>query len=97
MEESHLGRAAKCSTDILTDIQNARKVLRMAGIIDDKSDWIAGTDILVQTGDIVDRGTYAANIYRMMQKLRGQAAGAGGQVVSILGNHEIMNAIGDWR
>lgn len=69
----------------------------MAGIIDDHDEWKAGTDILVQTGDIVDRGAYALDIYRLMQKLRGQAANAGGQVVSILGNHEVMNAIGDWR
>lgn len=69
----------------------------MAGIIDEHDDWHAGDDILVQTGDIVDRGTYALDIYRMMQKLRGQAAVSGGQVVSILGNHEVMNAIGDWR
>ena len=72
------------------DIHNAKKVLRMANITDDESNWTAGTDILVQTGDIVDRGTYALDIYRLMQKLRGQAAQAGGQVVSILGNHEIM-------
>jgi 3',5'-cyclic AMP phosphodiesterase CpdA len=71
--------------------------MRNAQLIDDYSDWIGGTDILVQTGDIVDRGTYAGGIYRLMRKLRGQAASVGGEVVSILGNHEIMNAIGDWR
>jgi len=69
----------------------------MAKIIDDEHNWIAETDILVQTGDIVDRGTYAMDIYRMMQTLRGQASAVGGRVVSILGNHEVMNAIGDWR
>lgn len=69
----------------------------MAKVIDRDDNWSAGNDILVQTGDIVDRGTYALDIYRLMQKLRGQAASAGGQVVSILGNHEVMNAIGDWR
>lgn len=71
----------------------------MAGIIESTSTpaWNAGSTILVQTGDIVDRGTYAWDIYRLMQQLRSQAAGAGGNVVSILGNHEVMNAIGDWR
>ena len=79
------------------DIQHARKILNLAGIMDAHGGWSGGDDILVQTGDIVDRGTYAWDIYRMMQSLRGQASGAGGQVVSILGNHEVMNAIGDWR
>ena len=69
----------------------------MAKIVDAESNWAAGSDILVQTGDIVDRGTYALDIYRLMQKLRGQAQDAGGRVISILGNHEVMNAIGDWR
>ncbi|ORY25249.1 Metallo-dependent phosphatase-like protein [Naematelia encephala] len=83
--------------DLHGDIENAQKVLGMAKIIDSNSNWIGGTDILVQTGDIVDRGTYAFDIYRMMQRLRGQADGQGGRVVSVLGNHEVMNAIGDWR
>lgn len=83
--------------DLHGDVAHAQKVLRMANVIDDTSAWIAGTDILVQTGDIVDRGTYALDIYRMMRNLREQASAHGGGVVSILGNHEIMNAIGDWR
>ena len=69
----------------------------MAEIIDAESNWIAGSDILVQTGDIVDRGSDALDIYQMMRELRSQADGAGGQVISILGNHEVMNAVGDWR
>ena len=69
----------------------------MADIVDDEANWAAGSDILVQTGDIVDRGTYAFEIYKLMQKLRSQATDAGGRLVSVLGNHEIMNAIGDWR
>ncbi|OWZ74617.1 serine-threonine protein phosphatase [Cryptococcus neoformans Tu401-1] len=83
--------------DLHGDINNAKKVLQMAEIIDDDSKWVASTDILVQTGDIVDRGAYADDIYRLMRSLRGQAASQGGKVVSILGNHEMMNAIGDWR
>ncbi|ODO09337.1 hypothetical protein I350_02937 [Cryptococcus amylolentus CBS 6273] len=83
--------------DLHGDIDNAKKVLRMAKVIDESSNWAAGTDILVQTGDIVDRGAHADQIYRLMQRLRGQAEGSGGRVVSILGNHEVMNAIGDWR
>lgn len=82
---------------LIIDIDNAKRVMRNAKLIDDYNNWIGGSDILVQTGDIVDRGTNAGGIYRLMSKLRGQAASMGGQVVSVLGNHEIMNAIGDWR
>ncbi|WVF66710.1 hypothetical protein IAT40_001452 [Kwoniella sp. CBS 6097] len=83
--------------DLHGDISNAQKVLRMASIIDDQANWVGGTDILVQTGDIVDRGAHALDIYKMMRELRGQASAEGGKVVSVLGNHEVMNAIGDWR
>ncbi|KAK6906924.1 hypothetical protein I203_100913 [Kwoniella mangroviensis CBS 8507] len=83
--------------DLHGDISNAQKVLRMAHLTDQDTNWVGGEDILVQTGDIVDRGAHALDIYRLMQKLRGQAEGQGGRVVSVLGNHEVMNAIGDWR
>ena len=82
---------------LILDIDNAKRVMRNAKLIDDYNNWIGGSDIFVQTGDIVDRGTHAGGIYQLMWKLRGQAASVGGRVVSVLGNHEIMNAIGDWR
>ena len=31
-----------------------------------------------------------------MEDLREQAHGVGGEVISLLGNHEWMNAIGEW-
>lgn len=43
------------------------------------------------------RGDDTILIYQLMDKLRGQAKAAGGQVLSCLGNHEWMNVIGDWR
>lgn len=81
------------------DISNGHKVLQMAAITskDAPDKWAAGQDILVQTGDMVDRGTFMIDLYRLFQSLRGQAESQGGKVVSILGNHEMMNAIGDYR
>lgn len=47
-----------------SDLANAKNVLRMASIIDETGHWIAGNDTLVQTGDMVDRGTYRyAKVY----------------------------------
>ncbi len=69
----------------------------MSGIIDTSSRWSAGETHFVQTGDIVDRGTDTIALYRLFQRLRSEARSAGGEVYSLLGNHEIMNAIGDWR
>ncbi|GAA6003797.1 hypothetical protein JCM10207_003605 [Rhodosporidiobolus poonsookiae] len=83
--------------DIHGDLPHLTKLLRRADIIDLKGQWVGGETILVQTGDIVDRGKDTIAIYRFFQSLRAQADKAGGAVVSLLGNHEIMNALGDWR
>ncbi|KAJ9104033.1 hypothetical protein QFC19_004167 [Naganishia cerealis] len=106
--------------DLHGDLSNARTVLRMANIIDGNDRWIAGNATLVQTGDIVDRGTGMNKerferghqpiwaslrscvtdtiaLYRLFQRLRDEARADGGDLYSILGNHEMMNALGDWR
>ncbi|KAG8705647.1 hypothetical protein FRC09_002830 [Ceratobasidium sp. 395] len=86
--------------DLHGDLVNMKKVLTMAGVINDTGDWSGKVDFFVQTGDIVDRGDDTLKMYELMDKLREQALHAGGQVLSHLGNHEassLMNAIGDWR
>lgn len=46
---------------------------------------------------MVDRGVDTIALYELLQRLRDEAKEQGGQVVSVLGNHEIMNMVGDWR
>jgi hypothetical protein len=41
--------------DLHGDMGNARKVLRMANVVDDDWRWSGEVDYFVQTGDIVDR------------------------------------------
>lgn len=41
--------------DIHGDMQNARRVLRFSGVVDENGDWTGNTDFFVQTGDIIDR------------------------------------------
>ncbi|GAA5896092.1 uncharacterized protein JCM6883_001709 [Sporobolomyces salmoneus] len=83
--------------DIHGDFPALTKILRKAELIDLRGQWIGGQTILVQTGDIVDRGVDTIACYKFMQSLRAGAEKVGGTVVSLLGNHEIMNALGDWR
>ncbi|KAI8906449.1 Metallo-dependent phosphatase-like protein [Gorgonomyces haynaldii] len=83
--------------DLHGDLQNARITLEMAGIIDKNMDWIGRDTIFVQTGDIVDRGPDTIALYRLFQKLIVQAKEQGGQVIPLLGNHEVMNLMEDWR
>lgn len=77
--------------------QHAHNVLRMASLISSSGHWIGGHDVLVSTGDIVDRGDDTIELYRLFDRLRKEASEVGGEVRNLLGNHEIMNALGDWR
>ncbi|GLB40376.1 putative calcineurin-like phosphoesterase [Lyophyllum shimeji] len=83
--------------DLHGDLPNARKVLQFSGVVDDFGNWAGHADFFVQTGDIIDRGDDTIALFDWMDRLRGQAAASGGTVLSHLGNHEWMNALGDWR
>ena len=72
-------------------------IARSAGLVDARNRWAGGTTILVQTGDITDRGPDSLKIIRHLQKLHKEAAKAGGRVVVLIGNHEAMNVTGDLR
>jgi hypothetical protein len=63
--------------DLHGDLKNTIKVLKMSKIINAQQEWISGTDILVQTGDVVDRGKDAKQIYKLLQDLKIQAKANG--------------------
>jgi hypothetical protein len=72
-------------------------ILRAAGLIDQAGRWAGGTATLVQTGDVTDRGAGVKRALDLVRALGPDAAKAGGRVVSVLGNHEIMNLVGELR
>ncbi|HUU43816.1 MAG TPA: metallophosphoesterase, partial [Planctomycetota bacterium] len=79
------------------DFDQFVKVLRAAGVIDEKHDWTGGKTHLVQTGDVLDRGPDSRKAMDLLMKLEAQAAKAGGAVHPLIGNHEAMVLLGDWR
>jgi hypothetical protein len=82
--------------DLHGDFGAARRVLELAGLLDGQS-WSGGKAVLVQTGDVLDRGDGERAIVDLLAKLREQAQKAGGDVIALNGNHELMNAVGDFR
>jgi hypothetical protein len=50
--------------------------------------WIAGKAVLVFTGDLVDKGPHSLKVVQLTAALRKAAAGSGGQVITLMGNHE---------
>jgi hypothetical protein len=83
--------------DLHGDYQAWIAIARAAGLIDARDHWAGGKTILVQLGDVTDRGPDSLKIVRSLQQLQKEASRAGGQVVVILGNHEAMNLLGDNR
>jgi calcineurin-like phosphoesterase family protein len=72
-------------------------ILRAAGVIDSRARWTGGRTVLVQTGDVLDRGADSRRVLDLLQRLEREAASAGGRVYALLGNHEVMRMIADWR
>ncbi|PNG99167.1 hypothetical protein TSOC_015060, partial [Tetrabaena socialis] len=60
-------------------------------------EWAGGDSVLVQLGDVVDRGDDSLALLGLLERLRAQARAAGGDVVCLLGNHELMNVQQDFR
>ena len=83
--------------DIHGSIEGIRDVLKKAGIADASGAWTGGRDTFVQTGDFTDRGEHVRAVLDLLMTLEAQAKDAGGRAVSLLGNHEVMNLIGDTR
>jgi len=83
------------------DVHGAYEALTItlgkAGVLDEELGWSGGKAHLVFTGDILDRGPHSRKIMDLIMRLEGEALDAGGRVHMLLGNHEVMNLVGDLR
>lgn len=73
------------------------RTLSNAGIVDESLAWSGGDTHLVITGDVLDRGADSRKILDLLMRLESEAPGSGGMVHLTLGNHEVMNLVGDLR
>jgi len=99
--------------DIHGELDGFIENLRQAGIIDEYDNWRGGEEeetdeegnVLVQGGDVIDRGPKSREAMEFLRKLQKQAReakrrkgkGARDEVVRIAGNHELMLLQGDFR
>jgi hypothetical protein len=83
--------------DVHGDYEQLVTVLRFAKVIDAEGNWTGGKTHLVQTGDLVDRGSESRKVLDLVMKLESQARRSGGYVHALIGNHEAMNVSGDLR
>jgi hypothetical protein len=94
--------------DIHGDIKRFKKILNDAKIINDDLEWIAepSETIVVQVGDQIDSMNRVpttdweilddTNMLYFTDSLDNIAKVKGGSVISLIGNHELMNVLGNF-
>ena len=96
--------------DIHGDLSVLIKSLRKINIIDNNLNWKGDNSHIVQLGDILDGGGRGENvinksvnameeftIFEFLNNLDVQARKFGGRVHYLIGNHELMNLLGNFR
>jgi hypothetical protein len=83
--------------DLHGDLDATRRAFKLSGAIDDMDTWVGGKLVVVQTGDAIDRGDDDRKIVDYIERLKDEASKAGGELIALVGNHEIMNAQLDFR
>jgi hypothetical protein len=83
--------------DLHGDRAAARRALQLAAAIDTDDHWRGGRMTVVQTGDQLDRGDDDRALEELLARLQKEAARAGGALLLLNGNHELMNVAGDFR
>jgi hypothetical protein len=83
--------------DVHGDFDDFVAILQRAGLTDTQNHWTGGKTTFVQLGDLLDRGPKPRQVMDLMMALEKEAEQVGGRVVSLFGNHEMMNIMGDLR
>jgi len=80
--------------DVHGDYEDFADILQRSNLIDNGRKWIGGNAVLVQMGDIMDRGPDVREVMDLLMSLEKQARGKGGKVITLIGNHEAFNLMG---
>ena len=75
--------------DVHGEYHGFAAALISAKLMNPELKWTGKKNILVQIGDIIDRGYYPLQIDKLLDVLQAEAKKAGGKVVRLVGNHEL--------
>eukprot|EP00210_Caulerpa_lentillifera_P000493 g476.t1 len=87
--------------DLHGDLRKTIRALELAEVVhqDDHGMpvWCGSDSVVVQMGDVLDRGDCEIGILMLLRELHHQAEKQGGAVYMINGNHESLNVCGNFR
>lgn len=87
--------------DLHGDMEKTLTSLRLARVLGEDEEgeycWAGGDTVVVQLGDVLDRGNTEIGIIKLLMQLDEQAQKEGGAVYMLNGNHESLNVCGDFR
>jgi hypothetical protein len=83
--------------DIHGSLDGVTAILQATDLVAEAGNWTGGDTTFVQTGDFTDRGADVRAVMDLLMRLESDAAEAGGRVLGLLGNHEMMNLMRDVR
>ena len=90
------GQVVAAIGDVHGDLAALRGALTLAGALDTADHWAGGGLAVVITGDYLDRGDDEKEILELLPRLQREAAAAGGALHVLTGNHELLNAQGEF-
>src|SRR5450759_318873 len=82
--------------DVHGELGGLTEILLHAGIVDRSKSWVGGDTVLIQTGDVIDRGPHSRGAVSLLRHLQREATASSGKVVRGCGNHELWLLQGDY-
>jgi Calcineurin-like phosphoesterase len=76
--------------DIHGALPRLKELLQQAAITDRQDRWRVGAMTGVTIGDYLNRGEQGAQVIQFIRQLQYQAAMAGGELIALLGNHDVL-------
>ncbi|MCG8468265.1 MAG: metallophosphoesterase [Gemmatimonadetes bacterium] len=83
--------------DVHGEFDRVVSLLRGSGLIDEDLRWTGGRRTVALLGDLFDRGDDVTRLLWFLYGLEDEARAVGGDVLVVLGNHEVMVMSGDLR